>query len=473
MKKNALALFGSQLVVHFTSLVLSIVIARRLGQDIFGQYSVALAFASLFAVLFLPGMDQIIIRQVAQDPHKQDRIFSAAMWSRLFFSPLALGLMLLASLVLGYDGNQRYLIMLAGLALGLSILADAPRMVFQGLERMGQDAVSRLIERGLTLAIAILGLVFFPQLTVVFYAMIFGAAAGLVVSLALHRKNQAGRLVFSVRDCSRLVTESSYLIASVALIGIYLRLPQVVLSLHGTATQVGLYNVAYSVILIVSFTSLALSRAYFPRLAILAKSNPVALQSFHESALYSMFLLSLFLASVVALFGGDMIRIVYGPDFAGASAALLTLTPYIVFYFLSVYLVMVVLAFEAQRLLLLMACVNLVTTVLFCFLLIPRFGLIGAAASLVLAQCVDMIMLFFFTLRWVRHRPSRKFVSAVVATVVMTGVLLMFHQLSIVIRVPMAILIFSVVLWLTGGVTPEQLGLLRKPTSLHPEATPQ
>jgi O-antigen/teichoic acid export membrane protein len=58
------------------------------------------------------------------------------------------------------------------------------------------------------------------------------------------------------------------------------------------------------------------------------------------------------------------------------------MTPYIIIYFLSVHLVMVVIAFKAQKLYLVANTIKFILTVAFSFLLIPRYGLIGIGTSL-------------------------------------------------------------------------------------------
>ena len=65
--KNTAALFAAQFVVSILGLVLSIFIARNLGDVIFGKYSFALAFTAIFAVFSDLGYNTLLIREVARD----------------------------------------------------------------------------------------------------------------------------------------------------------------------------------------------------------------------------------------------------------------------------------------------------------------------------------------------------------------------------------------------------------------------
>ncbi|MGB2840861.1 MAG: oligosaccharide flippase family protein [Halobacteriota archaeon] len=57
------------------SLVLSIFIARSLGDVIFGKYSFALAFTAIFAVFSDLGYNTLLIREVARDKSLASKYF--------------------------------------------------------------------------------------------------------------------------------------------------------------------------------------------------------------------------------------------------------------------------------------------------------------------------------------------------------------------------------------------------------------
>ena len=61
------ALFTAHFVVSILGLILSIFIARNLGDVIFGKYSFALAFTAIFAVFSDLGYNTLLIREVARD----------------------------------------------------------------------------------------------------------------------------------------------------------------------------------------------------------------------------------------------------------------------------------------------------------------------------------------------------------------------------------------------------------------------
>jgi len=74
--KNTAALFAAQFIASILGLVLTIFIARSLGDVIFGKYSFALAFTALFAVFSDLGYNTLLIREVAKDKSLANEYFN-------------------------------------------------------------------------------------------------------------------------------------------------------------------------------------------------------------------------------------------------------------------------------------------------------------------------------------------------------------------------------------------------------------
>ncbi|NOG48657.1 MAG: hypothetical protein HND48_03790 [Chloroflexi bacterium] len=72
-----------------------------------------------------------------------------AIWLRLIAMPLALGLVALAATAANYDAPVWGYILIVALTLGFNGLADLGRAVFQGLQRMQYDTLTRLFDKGI------------------------------------------------------------------------------------------------------------------------------------------------------------------------------------------------------------------------------------------------------------------------------------------------------------------------------------
>jgi len=81
--KNTAALFAAQFVVAILSLVLTVFIARSLGDVIFGKFSFALAFTAIFAVFSDLGYNTLLIREVARDKSQAGKYLNNVLCMRV------------------------------------------------------------------------------------------------------------------------------------------------------------------------------------------------------------------------------------------------------------------------------------------------------------------------------------------------------------------------------------------------------
>ena len=66
--KNSFILIAGQFIVQFSAAVIGILVARFLGDEAYGRYSLAFVVAGTFGILFTLGVDNIIIREIARSP---------------------------------------------------------------------------------------------------------------------------------------------------------------------------------------------------------------------------------------------------------------------------------------------------------------------------------------------------------------------------------------------------------------------
>ncbi|MBZ0297811.1 MAG: flippase, partial [Anaerolineae bacterium] len=73
--RNTIFLIGGQAALRISSFLFNILVIRQLGDAVFGQYSVVMAWAGLFSVLGDLGVTQYFTREVARNPERSDELF--------------------------------------------------------------------------------------------------------------------------------------------------------------------------------------------------------------------------------------------------------------------------------------------------------------------------------------------------------------------------------------------------------------
>ncbi|MEJ2615042.1 MAG: oligosaccharide flippase family protein, partial [Ignavibacteriaceae bacterium] len=95
---NTSWLFGQRVLKLVISFVVNIYVIRYLGPSEFGLFSYAVSFVGLFTAISALGLDNIIVRELVNEPDKKDRILGSTFYLKLFgavLSILFIGLTLL------------------------------------------------------------------------------------------------------------------------------------------------------------------------------------------------------------------------------------------------------------------------------------------------------------------------------------------------------------------------------------------
>jgi PST family polysaccharide transporter len=461
-------LFAGQVIVQFFSLLVGILVARNMGQSIFGQYSLALVFVGMFSVFFTLGTDPLIIRQIAQFPDQKQEIVSSAYWIRLAGFPITLAAAMLAGYLFRYSSTQRFFIVLAAGIVGVSAMGDLPRMVFQGLQKMELDTLTRVIEKTAALLLVWIALMFSPNLGLVMGGLIIGAIIGTLASWVILKLRINYRLDFIPRGSLSLLKQSAPLTVSMFLVGLYMRLPQVILSFYRPVDEVGLFTAAYSTMLPFTYLSLAFTGAFLPVLSGMMGSSPQLVNKHHESLITYSLMLGLPSAACLALFSRDFLRILYGNSYLAASPALVILSLNVLFFFLLMHLNNIVIAGGRQKKLVIVTFINLISAFVFTLLLTPQYGMIGTSISIILTEAVSLVVMLYFTSHIVKHRMNRKAISAILATVFMLVGSMVASPLSFWLRAPLSLFVYGLGLWITGGVTVDDFRLIL--TTINPSS---
>ncbi|MBK8226604.1 MAG: flippase [Flavobacteriales bacterium] len=102
--KNVSWLFVERILRLGLVLLTGVVVARALGDELFGQLNYATGFVGLFFALGAMGIDEILVRDLVRHPEKRDELLGSAALMKLFGALLMVLLATAGSLLKGMDG---------------------------------------------------------------------------------------------------------------------------------------------------------------------------------------------------------------------------------------------------------------------------------------------------------------------------------------------------------------------------------
>lgn len=390
-------LFGDQMLRMAVGLLVGVWIARYLGPEQFGLLSYAMAFVALFGAIASLGLNGIVVRDLVKDPSGANATLGTAFALQFIGGFMAFGL---AIATIGLARPDDSLSRLVVAVLGFVMVFKCTEVVKYWFESLVQSKYTVWVENGAFMAFAAVkvGLILANASLMSFVWAVF--AEGLLVAAGLLGMYgwRGGRLLAWQGHYQRakiLLKDSWPLILSGLAIMVYMRIDQIMLGQMLGDEAVGIYSAAVRISEVWYFVPMAIVASVFPAI-IEAKKQSESLYYERLQKLYDlMTLLALGVALSMTLMSDWLMAMLYGDNYFGAGTVLALHVWTGLFVFMGVASGRWYLSENLQKLAfartLLGAFINVVANVL----LIPKYGVQGAAIGTLLSQ---MAAAFLFDL---------------------------------------------------------------------------
>jgi O-antigen/teichoic acid export membrane protein len=348
--KNTAALFAAQIVVAILGLVLSICIARMLGDVIFGKYSFALAFTAIFAIFLSLGFPTLIVRDVARDKSLASKYLGNIAVIKVILSVIIFGLVALTINLMHYPHDTTIAVLIFGIYIVLLSFADIFRITFRAFERMEYEACVVTIRQILTVSLGLAAIFLGYGLIAIACVFLIGGIFDFLLSFLICSKKFAKPKIEIDINFWKNATKSALPLAFLgAAVIIYIRIDTVMLSAMKGDAVVGWYNAAYSLVLALKAIPHLFINALFPVMAGFFISSRSSLKVAYEKSLQYLLILGLPLAAGTALLADQIIPLFYGEQFSNSIIILQILAWDILLFFLHESIGTVLIAMNKQN----------------------------------------------------------------------------------------------------------------------------
>jgi len=382
-------------------------LARWLGADGLGLYSLAITILGMGLLLANFGVSQSILKYVAEDKDDKDRI------ARLVFSGFSLSLLLGAAtggllyafrrpIASFFDMPEvaDFLPMIA-LALPFTSLFTSVTGLFNGTRQLKVFATlmtSQSILR-VVLVLALVGIGTGVKGAV--WGIVLAAIGTALLGLYLSRRYLGGRLKGRAREARRLLGFGGQMFTANAANMLLTRADIVLIGHYLVAADVGHYSAAVTIVTLFPAIPNAVQRITFPATSELwARHDHTALENMMRKSMKYSACIIVPLGLALAFFAKDIIRLLFGPEFVVASTTLSVLLIAKTMRGGTVVPIGNVLAGIGRpdlnlKIELMAAGMNVGLNVL----LIPRYGILGAAVATTVSLVVAGVAFLAFTIR--------------------------------------------------------------------------
>jgi O-antigen/teichoic acid export membrane protein len=381
----------------FVGVIVGIYVARYLQPESFGLLNYSISFVSIFSIFSTLGLDQIIVRELAQNSGRRDELLGTGFILKLLGSCFLLVLMLVLLLFMKHDPFTNTLIL---------IIAAAE--LFKGFEVVNYFYQSQVQSKyvvqtqlliNFAVSITKIGLVFFQAPLISFAVIVIIGSILNALGFIYTYQIKTGRIwhwKFRKMTAFELLKESWPLTLYGLALHTQARIDQVMLGTMLNNYEVGQYSVALKFIEIFGFVPMALMSTFTPAISK-AKVTDEALYFNRLLNLYRlMFLMFAIVAIPIYFLAEDVITLLYGVEFRPAGYLLSLFALRLFFSNMGVGKSVFIVNESLFKYSLLTVIIGAIANIAFNYILIPRYASSGSILASMLSFVVSIFLVDLF-----------------------------------------------------------------------------
>jgi O-antigen/teichoic acid export membrane protein len=467
-----------------------IIVARLLGPDYYGAYTAALAFSSIFVAFSDFGISQTLVRFLGEYSHNREfKEIGVFISNELLISIITSGLLTLAAIFfagpavqyslhnLGYKG----LFVLAAFGVLLSSIWNLCYSMLIGLGKGKQVALVVALQVGIqavtSVAFAMIGYGAFAPMLGFLLGMLAGAWTGL--ALLKRMKIRIGSSLFSVAKLKEILKFSLPLGAANTISGSVANFSIIVLGTYTTAVVLGNFGLTYKVssMLEVIVGSIGVSLIPLFAAALSDKKIKREIGKYYNYSIYLTFLLITPVLLYIAVLSQQFSYTVFGASYSLAPIYISIMAIGVLINIVGGFTSnLMISANQTMRYLKYWAVLSAVQLVLL-YLIVPTYT--GMGLALIVFIIIPALQSIVFVRRvqmlFKTHLELGKLARVIVAGVISAALILplqyVIGQNNIPLLISVAIeqlLIYPPLLALAGGISGNEIGVLRATTKEIP-----
>lgn len=387
--KNTSWMMVEQFCRIIAGLFVGIWVARYLGPEQFGLFSYVLAFAAIFGGIAKLGLDSILVRELVNYPEKRDTYLGTAFWLKVIGALVVMGLMAIILPVTSNDSQTNFFIFI--IASGFMFQSfEVVAFYFQSQVMAKIVSICKVSQLALSSVIKIYLILAEAKLICFVFVTAFDALSLAVSYLLAYKINQRDNFYnkFDLKIVTKLLKDSWPLIFSAILVMIYMRIDQIMIKEMLGEHELGIYSAAITLSEAFYFIPVLITGSLFP--AILNARNQS--EEIYKQRLQQLYTLMVWFAIAIALpmtiLSDWLLLLLFGQAFHEAGQVLMIHVWASIFVFLGVASGKWFIAENLQKVTLINTSVGAILNVTLNFILMPKFGLLGAAYATVISYGV-------------------------------------------------------------------------------------
>lgn len=393
--KNAEWIMAGKIIQMLVNVVVGLITARYLGPSNYGLINYAAAYTAFFSSICTLGINSVLVKEFVDAPEDEGIIIGTTLSLKSISSLLSAITIMGISIVVD-DGETTTQLVVALSSIGVVFqIFETFHYWFQAKLQSKTAVAATLIAYTITSAYKIILLI--KQSSVIYFA--FATSVDyicLAVILIFCYKYYGGRkLTFSKQYAVSLLKKSSHFILPGLMVAIYGQTDKMMLKHMISDAEIGYYSTATSICNMWCFVLSAIIDSMYPPIMEAYKNSPKDFEKKNKLLYAMVFYIAVAASLFFTVFGGVVVRIMYGQEYLPAVAPLRVVTWYTAFSYLGVARNAWIVCMNRQKYLKYIYAASAAVNVVLNLLLIPSMGASGAAVASLIAQISTIVVPIF------------------------------------------------------------------------------
>ena len=378
------------------SFVVTLWLARYLAPELFGVYNYAIAFTALFSVVATFGLQSVVVQYLVDKPDQQNFTLASAFVIQLAGGVIAFILSVLVAFnLVGNEPTVLVAVLLLS-TINLFRFSDTIRYYFESRVQSKRIVVTENLVFMLIVLLRIaMILLEFPLIYFV-ALLVLEAVLTTLAFLWLFGIQKFKALKFDNSNFLSMLKVAWLLALSVGAAMLYMRVDQIMLASLLNQEAVGIYSAAVRISEIWYVFPAVIVVSVFPRIIRELRHDAARANRQLDVLLTAFSIVSISVGLLVGSYSTNIIVFLFGEDYR-ASASVLSIHVWSsVFVFSGILGSRWLVAMDMQKVLLVSTLIGVVANIAMNYLMIPVYGVEGAAWATLVAQFMSAILVNCF-----------------------------------------------------------------------------
>ena len=367
-----------------------------------GKFSYIVAVTGILGSFSALGLQSIVVRELVKTPKKSSVILGTSLTLSFIASFFSYGLLVL--IILFSNPNDKMLLILAFIN-GFTFIFETLRILsFYYESKVNSAIVVKYNNISLIISSILKVIVVYFDLGIYLLTSIyvFEIAFASLLLFKSFSKNVYSLFKFSFdySTAKNLLRDSLPLLLSGFMIGIFMKIDQIMINNMLGSSELGQYSIAAKLTELFYFIPVIIQSTLFPGIELAINDKKLFRKRLNN--LYSMSIIIAYIVILFMTFSSDfIIDFLYGPEFSGAKAPLLISIWAFLFVSYGISRNAFIISNNLTLSYMIIMAISAIINISVNLILIPKYGIIGASFATVLSQIFAGVIssLFYKPLR--------------------------------------------------------------------------